>query len=161
MTTQPPHDGADRPNRVPWPPILDAVTIIAAVVLQRVWPLSPLVEPGVWRWPGWLLAAAGVAVALAGVIHFQRVGTAIDPTGRASRVATGGIYGWTRNPMYTGTLLALIGVGIGWPSTWLLILVPLLAFGLYELAIAREEAYLERRFGDEYLAYKARVRRWL
>jgi protein-S-isoprenylcysteine O-methyltransferase Ste14 len=151
----------DRPNRIPWPPILDVITIVAAVVLQRMWPLPPLVEAGPLRWLGWLVCLAGVAIAAAGIAHFRQVRTPVDPTARATVVATGGIYAWTRNPMYLGTLTALAGLGVAWPQTWLVLLVPVLAFGLFKLAIEREEAFLERRFGDGYRRYKARVRRWL
>jgi protein-S-isoprenylcysteine O-methyltransferase Ste14 len=161
MSETPTRDRSDRPNRIPWPPVLDALTIVGAVLLQRVWPLPPLVEVGPLRLLGWLVCIAGISVACAGVLHFRQVRTPVDPTGRATAVATGGIYAWTRNPMYLGTLLALVGLGLAWPQTWLVLLVPLLAFGLVNLAITREEAFLERRFGDDYLAYKVRVRRWI
>ena len=154
-------NGTDRPNRIPWPPILDAFTLIGAVVLQRLWPMPPLFAPGPARWFGWVVCGAGLAIAAAGVLHFRQIRTPIDPTARATTIATGGIYAWTRNPMYLGTLLAFAGLGLAWPSTWLLLLVPLLAFGLYKLAISREEAYLQRRFGDAYRSYVARVRRWI
>ena len=160
MSTPAQHDGSDRPNRIPWPPVLDVTTVVAAVALQRVWPLPALFQPGPMRWLGWLTAAVGVAIGIAGVLHFRRIETPIDPTGRATRIATGGIYAWTRNPMYAGTVLMFAGLGIAWPSTWLVALLPLLALGLFKLAIRREEAFLERRFGDEYRAYRQRVRRW-
>lgn len=156
-----PDNATDRPNRIPWPPILDALTVIAAFGLQRVWPLPPMLPPGPVRAVGWLAVLAGVAVAVAGILHFRRLRTPIDPTGRATVMATGGIYAWTRNPMYLGTLVAMTGLGIAWPSSWLVLLVPLLAAGLTKLAIEREEAFLGRRFGDDYRTYKARVRRWL
>ena len=161
MSNTPASDESDRPNRIPWPPILDGVTIVGAAALQWVLPLTPLVPPGPWRWLGWLGCLAGLAIAVAGVLHFRRIRTPVDPTSRATSMATGGIYAWTRNPMYLGTILAFAGLGLAWPSTWLLVLMPLLALGLLKLAIEREEAFLERRFGDDYRAYKTRVRRWL
>lgn len=100
-------------------------------------------------------------IAVAGVAHFLTIGTPINPTARATTIARAGIYAWTRNPMYLGTLVALFGIGIAWPLTWLIVIVPFLAIGLFKLAIEPEEAFLERRFGDDYRAYKSRVRRWL
>lgn len=161
MNKTPESNGNDRPNRIPWPPILDAVAIAGAVALQRAWPSPALFEPGPARWFGWVLCVAGLGIAAAGVLHFRQIRTPVDPTGQATTVATGGIYAWTRNPMYLGTLLAFAGLGLAWPLTWLVLLIPLLAFGLFKLAITREEAFLERRFGAEYSAYKARVRRWI
>ena len=163
MSTQAPSPPSlnDRPNHIPWPPILDAVAITLAVALERLWPLPPLAASGPVRWVGWGLFAAGAAIAVAGVAHFLTIGTPINPTARATTIARRGVYAWTRNPMYLGTLLAFAGVGIAWPSTWLLLIVPLLALGLIKLAIEPEEAFLERRFGDTYRDYKSHVRRWI
>ena len=126
-----------------------------------------LISPPAWpalrplAWTGWALCAAGIAIALAGVARFRNDRTTIDPTGRASTLATGGIYAFTRNPMYLGALVAFVGLALGLRSPWLMLLVPLLAVALVRLAIRPEEAYLERRFGASYRDYRARVRRWL
>lgn len=150
----------DRPNRIPWPPLLDAMALGAAIGFQRLWPL-PAFIPAPWSiWGGGLLMSGGLLVGLAGILQFRRQGTPVDPTAQATSLAANGIFAVTRNPMYVGTLLALVGLGILWPLPWLVVFVPPLACGLYLLAIRREEAYLERRFGDDYRAYKSRVRRW-
>ena len=76
-------------------------------------------------------------------------------------LVTTGIHGWSRNPIYVGMLLIYAGIGVAARSPWILILVlPLFVILRYGV-VAREEAYLERRFGDSYRDYKARVRRWL
>jgi protein-S-isoprenylcysteine O-methyltransferase Ste14 len=74
---------------------------------------------------------------------------------------TTGIHGWTRNPIYLGMFLVYGGIGLAAQSPWILILTLPLAITICFGVVAREEAYLERRFGDAYLDYKARVRRWL
>jgi protein-S-isoprenylcysteine O-methyltransferase Ste14 len=72
-----------------------------------------------------------------------------------------GPYRFTRNPIYLGMVLGLIGLAIALNSLWLLLtLVPFAVVIRYGV-IAREEAYLERKFGDVYRRYRARVRRWL
>ena len=72
-----------------------------------------------------------------------------------------GPYRLTRNPMYLQMVVACIGVAIAFANTWILLLVPVCAWALQALAIIPEEQYLERKFGEHYLAYKKRVRRWI
>jgi len=67
----------------------------------------------------------------------------------------------TRNPMYLQMVLACIGFAVILSNGWILLLTPLCGWLLQRFAILPEEAYLERKFGDTYLAYKGRVRRWL
>ena len=74
---------------------------------------------------------------------------------------TTGIHGWTRNPIYLGMFLMYGGIGMAVRSPWILILALPLAIAIRYGVVAREEAYLERRFGDAYRDYKARVRRWV
>ena len=84
------------------------------------------------------------------------------PTNVPTRaLVTTGIHGWTRNPIYVGFFLVYLGIGIAARSPWILILTPPLAVTIRYGVVAREEVYLERRFGDAYGDYKMRVRRWL
>jgi protein-S-isoprenylcysteine O-methyltransferase Ste14 len=72
-----------------------------------------------------------------------------------------GPYRFTRNPIYLGMVLGLIGLAIAFNSLWLLVTLVPFALVIRYAVITREEAYLERKFGEVYLAYKSRVRRWL
>ncbi|MDJ1157239.1 isoprenylcysteine carboxylmethyltransferase family protein [Chelatococcus sp. SYSU_G07232] len=153
-------DISDRPNRLHWPPILYAGTLVAAGLLEWLYPLAP---NGVWwglRLAGAGLLVMGLALAVSGFNTFRRLGTPVDPTARAEVLATGGIYAVTRNPMYLGISIAFAGLGLAsnWP--WLLLLAPAMAIGLQKLAIEREERHLEARFGASYRAYRERVPRW-
>jgi protein-S-isoprenylcysteine O-methyltransferase Ste14 len=159
MAPPPPSD--DRPNRTPWPPIIHVTALVAALTLDRLLPLWPALWNTDLRLPGWLLVAAGLAVACAGFFYFQSIGTPVDPTGRAKVLATGGIYRLTRNPMYLGALIFFAGLALILHSFWLLVALPGIGVALHTLAIAREEAYLTRRFGDAYRDYCKRVRRWI
>ena len=76
-------------------------------------------------------------------------------------LVTTGIHGLSRNPIYIGMLLLYAGIGIAARSPWVLVLGLPLVIILHFGVVAREETYLEQRFGDAYRAYKARVRRWL
>lgn len=151
---------SDRPNTHHWPPILYVAVLAAAAVLHWLVPL-PAAGGTATRWVGALLLVAGIGVAVAGLQRFHAHGTTFDPTGPAHALATDGVYRLTRNPMYLGALLAYVGLGLAVRWTWLIVLVPAMAIGLARLAVVREEAYLERRFGDDYRRYRERVRRWL
>ena len=103
----------------------------------------------------------GLALAATGIRNFSRAGTPV-PTNEPTRVlVTTGIHGWTRNPIYLGMFLLYGGIGVAAQSSWILILTLPLAITIRYGVVAREEAYLERRFGDAYRNYKACVRRWL
>jgi protein-S-isoprenylcysteine O-methyltransferase Ste14 len=74
---------------------------------------------------------------------------------------TGGPFRFTRNPIYLGMFLGLIGLAIAFDSLWVLAMLVPFALVIRYGVVAREESYLERKFGDVYLAYKSGVRRWL
>ena len=107
------------------------------------------------------LLLIGVAVFAAGILNFSRAATPVQGTKPSRTLVTTGIHAWSRNPIYLGMVLALVGVGLVTRSPWILILVLPFAMTIRYCVIAREETYLERRFGDAYRDYKARVRRWL
>jgi protein-S-isoprenylcysteine O-methyltransferase Ste14 len=136
---------------------------LAGLVLDWLLPLQVRVPgAGFWAWLlGGSLLAAGLAFFVAGMRGFARAETPL-PTNRPARVlVTSGVHGLTRNPIYLGLMLLYLGLGVAARSPWMLLgVIPLLATLRYGV-VAREEAYLERRFGDTYRDYHARVRRWL
>jgi protein-S-isoprenylcysteine O-methyltransferase Ste14 len=108
-------------------------------------------------------AAIGLGVALiaAAVGLFRRTGQDPKPWKSTPEIVSSGVYRFTRNPMYLGMTLIQTGIGIGWANGWVLALVPVSMAVVYATAIRHEEAYLERKFGETYSAYKRSVRRWL
>jgi protein-S-isoprenylcysteine O-methyltransferase Ste14 len=145
------------------PPILFFVALALGAVSDRLLP-SPFSIPGidsVHLIIGGALILIGLALAAAGIRNFSRTGTPV-PTNQPTRaLVTTGIHGWTRNPIYLGMFLIYGGIGIAIRSPWILILEIPLAIVIRYGVVAREEAYLERRFGDTYRDYKTRVRRWV
>jgi protein-S-isoprenylcysteine O-methyltransferase Ste14 len=145
------------------PPLLYLACLLLGLALDRVLPL-PLILPeaALIRWTvGGGLILIGVAIAAAGVRNFSRAATPVRSNQPVRALVTTGIHGWSRNPIYVGMFLLYAGIGIAARSPWVLVLaLPLLIILRYGV-VAREEAYLERRFGDAYRDYKARVRRWL
>lgn len=110
-----------------------------------------------------LLASAGLAVVVSGVLSFRRSGTTVNPTAPQSStdLVTGGIYRYTRNPMYVGMLswLTAFGIWLGSPSA-LILCIPFVLY-MNRFQIVPEERALEGLFGDAYRRYKSQVRRWI
>jgi len=125
----------------------------------------PISRISMAHWIGATIAGTliliGVAVFAAGVRSFSRAATPLPTNQPARALVTTNIYRWTRNPIYLAFFLVYGGIGIVVRSPWILILVLPLAITIRYGVVAREEAYLERQFGDAYRGYKARVRRWL
>ena len=110
---------------------------------------------------GVAFAVAGFLVSFAGAGIFLRRRTAIIPFKPATALVTSGIYRRTRNPMYLGMALIYAGLAVLLNSLPSLVLLPLVIAIVHSQVIAREEAYLERAFGNEYVAYKGQVRPWI
>jgi protein-S-isoprenylcysteine O-methyltransferase Ste14 len=145
------------------PPFLFLAALLLGFVSDRLLPLPfpvPSIDPVHWIIAGFLILV-GLALAAAGIRNFSRAGTPV-PTNEPTRaLATTGIHGRTRNPIYLGMFLMYGGIGIALRSPSILILTLPLAIVIRYGVVAREEAYLERRFGDAYRDYKARLRRWV
>ncbi|MET3648737.1 methyltransferase family protein [Phyllobacterium ifriqiyense] len=117
-----------------------------------------------WRFlaaTGALLFVAGAAMMVAAAGLFRRRGTNAPPSRPTTLIVTTGPYRWTRNPMYLAMALIYAGLAIGFDWPIALALLPLVLTAIQTQVIAREERYLEAKFGDEYRRYKADVRRWL
>jgi protein-S-isoprenylcysteine O-methyltransferase Ste14 len=145
------------------PPLLFLAALLLGVVLDRLLPVAfamPGADSVQWTIASCLMLI-GLALAAAGIRNFVRSATPV-PTNEPTRaLVTTGIHGWTRNPIYLGLFLLYDGIGIAARSPWALMLTLPLAITIRYGVVAREEAYLKRRFGDAYRDYKARVRRWL
>jgi protein-S-isoprenylcysteine O-methyltransferase Ste14 len=144
------------------PPLLFLATLLLGFVADRLLPLRfPVSRIDLVHW---IIAGAlvliGVGALVAGIRNFSRAATPVQGTKPTNALVTTGIHGWSRNPIYLGMFLVYGGIGLATQSPWILILTLPLAITIRYGVVAREEAYLERRFGDPYRDYKARVRRW-
>jgi protein-S-isoprenylcysteine O-methyltransferase Ste14 len=143
------------------PPLAWGLAIVAGLAVDWFEPL-PFLPDDV---PAGTVGAAVFVLALAlgvwAVDTMTRAGTNIPTNRPTTAIVAGGPYRFTRNPIYLGMFGSLVGLAIAFDTLWLLAtLVPFVLVIRYGV-VAREEAYLERRFGDAYRAYRARVRRWL
>jgi protein-S-isoprenylcysteine O-methyltransferase Ste14 len=145
------------------PPFLYLACLTLGLALERVLPLPlTLPETALVRWAaGGGSILIGIAIVVAGIRNFSRAETPVPSNQPVRALVTTGIHGWSSNPIYVGMCLLYAGIGLATASPWVLTLALPLAITLRYGVVAREEAYLERRFGDVYRDYKARVRRWL
>lgn len=147
-----------------FPPAIPLVTVLLGVVLDRILPITVGFEPPpVFRYwvGGAIIAGAVLGLGLWSVLLVRRSGQDENPWKPTTAILEHGPFRITRNPMYLQMVVACIGFAVLLWNTWILLLTPLCAWLLQRLAILPEEAYLERKFGEAYLAYKNRVRRWL
>jgi protein-S-isoprenylcysteine O-methyltransferase Ste14 len=151
------------PRDLKVPPLLvAALTALAMLVLSRVAP--GLAHDWPWRLAGGLsLIVVGGAVALAGVVEFRRRRTTVNPMtpGAASTIVTSGVYRQSRNPMYLGFLFALAGLATYLSNAASVLMIAAYVAYMNRYQIEPEERALLEKFGPEYAAYMARVRRWL
>jgi protein-S-isoprenylcysteine O-methyltransferase Ste14 len=155
--------GKDRADVRVLPPAVPLVTVLAGVGLGRLWPIDPgfALAPPVRYWIGGLIVAGSVlGLGLWSVVLFRRSGQSENPWKSTPEVLESGPFRITRNPMYLQMILACVGFAVMLWNAWILVLTPGCAWILQRFAILPEEAYLERKFGDRYLSYKRRVRRW-
>lgn len=157
-------DPADRPNTIHWPPIAYVAALVLPWLLQKYLPL-PVIDPGrIWDDVmvgfGWALMATGITIGWLALKSFAAMGTPFDPTARAEKLVTFGLYNRTRNPMYLAAVIAFLGLALATGVIWRFLALPPLIWTLHTLAILREEAHLEARFGEGWTDYVARVPRW-
>lgn len=155
------HKIAAHSNALIRPPIAWALAFVAGLGADWLYPLPfvPASFPAVWL--GATVFAIAFALAVWAISTMRGAGTRIETDKPTTTIVTSGPHRVTRNPIYGGMLLGHTGLAIGLDSLWLLAaLVPFYLVIRYGV-VAREEAYLERTFGDVYLGYKSLVRRWL
>jgi len=142
------------------PPVIYAISILSGIVLNNLWPLvMPFGLNG--RLYGGCVIAAAIFIAGWSLFEFHRASTDVRPDRPDSELITTGPYRYTRNPLYIVLSLVQLTVAIWLNNLWVLLLLPLSVMVITSYAISREEHYLEKLFGQEYLDYKTRVRRWI
>lgn len=136
------------------------VALSLMVILHYLFPLLTVIPAPLTR--------VGAAVVLCGLVilalparSFTRAGTPLLPFKPATSLVTGGMYRFSRNPMYLGMVIVLAGVAILLGTLTPFLIIALFISVIQEVYIRHEEAFLESLFGETYRQYRARVRRWL
>lgn len=152
-----------RPNTLPWPPIVYVAAVAAAIVLNWLVPLPWIPGPlGELLFAvGWLVVGGALAIDITAMRTMARAKTTIMPNRGSDHLVTSGPFSFTRNPIYLGNTMLMIGIGLIAGIVWFILLAPVAAFVTQKLAIEREERHLEMRFGKKYRDYAKKVRRWI
>ena len=144
------------------PPVLMLLFAVTMWLLSMSAPPLTLALP--WRIPvALILWSAGIAIALAGLFEFLRAKTTVNPLSpeAASAIVTSGIYRYSRNPMYVGLLLALLGWSVWLSHLLAFALLPFFILYINRFQIEPEERALSTKFGGLFRDYRRSVRRWL
>ena len=154
-------DTADTANVFIRPPIAWALAVLVALALQWLMPLPFMPAAAPAGWVGGAVFAIALVLAAWAIATVTRAGSNVPTNMPTTTIVDAGPYRFTRNPIYLGMIVGLIGLAIAFDSLWLLVALVPFALVIRYGVVAREEAYLERTFGEVYRRYRARVRRWL
>ena len=156
-------EGADNPGVVAHPPVIYLAGLICGGALEAVLPLGRGVfSAGTLQLAaGGFLFLAGAGLLLVAARRFIAAGTNIPTHQPSTALVTHGVYSWSRNPIYIALTAIYAGLAVAGSLWWALILLPVVLVVMRYGVIAREEAYLGAKFGDDYTRYRERVRRWL
>jgi protein-S-isoprenylcysteine O-methyltransferase Ste14 len=148
----------DKPKLLPPVYFFAAIAVMAG--LHYLMPIRAILSPPL-SYVGVLLVALGFASTMWAVSRFIKAGTPFKPFEQSTVLITRGLYRITRNPMYLGMVFALTGVAVWLGTVSPFLVIPVFVWVIQRRFVLREEKFLENLFGQEYLAYRARVRRWL
>ena len=154
------NDEPDKPGiRVPPPPIY-LLALLLGLLLDRSMHV-PFLPRGVARLFGWPLVGGAMTLAAWFARTMRRADTTMHINKPVSSVVQDGPFRFSRNPGYLSLTMLYAGIAVLRNALWAIVLLPLVVYVIQREVIEREEGYLERTFGEEYLNYKARVRRWV
>jgi len=155
------NDTADTAQVIIRPPLAWGLAVIAGLALNWLVPLPFLPVDLPAGWLGAIVFVFALALIAWAIVTVTSAGSNVPTNRPTTTIVEGGLYRFTRNPIYLGWFLGLIGLAIAFDNLWLLIMLVSFALVIRYGVVAREEAYLERKFGDVYRGYRSRVRRWL
>ncbi len=151
---------ADNPGVVAPPPLIFAGALGAGLLVNRLRP-TPFLPRTLSKVLGWPPVVGGLLLGLWGFREMRRAGTNVDPYHPTTAIVEAGPYRFTRNPLYVGMALIYSGISARANALPAALLLSVALHIVDRGVIKREERYLEGKFGEEYLRYKGRVRRWI
>jgi len=159
------HSGSDATQEVAnlgmaRPPLVYGAAIATGLLLELGWPL-PFLPRIVAALLGSLLVVVAIVVFLYSMRKFQTAGTPVPGNKPTTVIVRTGPYRFSRNPIYLAFSIFQLGIASWVSSVWLIVTLIAAVAVMASVVIPREERYLERRFGADYLDYKRSVRRWV
>ena len=155
-----PSDEQDKAGVIAPPPLIYLGALIFGLLLSRRFPMGFLPSRAA-RGLGWPLLGGGVLLLGWFERAMRQADTPTSPYKPVERIATEGPFRYTRNPGYLAMTLIYAGIACLTNALWAILLLPVALLVIQRGVIEREERYLEAKFGEEYLSYKAQVRRWI
>ena len=142
------------------PPTWMLIALVAMLIFHFMLPIAKIV-PTLWNLVGLFFLVSGITLNLIADRAFQRIGTTVKPYQESSSLVTGGVFQISRNPMYLGMVMILIGIAVLLRTLSPLLVVIPFAILIDQIYIRVEEQMLTEKFGAKWQAYKAKTRRWL
>jgi len=155
-----PSDDQDKAGVVAPPPVIYLGALVLGLLLNRRFPITFLPHR-ISRILGWPLLSGGLLLMGWFEWAMRHAGTPANPYKPVSQIATEGPFRYTRNPAYLAMTIIYTGIASLANALWAILMLPVTLLVIQRGVIEREERYLERKFGEEYLRYKGRVRRWM
>jgi len=146
------------------PPLIFFCLMLFGYGIQYLYPLTieeTIGESLAIRYFAIVMILIGMSIALYSLFQFFKAKTHVEPWQPTTSIITSGLFAYSRNPIYLSFCMLTIGTSIAFNNLWMLLSTIPSAYLVYVIAIKKEEQYLEKKFGEEYLAYKTKVRRWI
>ena len=153
-------DNPDNANVVAFPPLIVGGFLVLGLVIHFVYPVS-VIPRSLGPWLGTPLILLSGLIVVSAFRALRRGETTFDVRKSTTHIVSDGVFQYSRNPMYLSLLLLYGGLAFLINSVWLLVATIPLAVVIQKGVIEREEQYLRRKFGEEYVCYVKRVRRWI
>jgi protein-S-isoprenylcysteine O-methyltransferase Ste14 len=150
----------DNPGVIAFPPALFAGTFALGLLLHFIFPI-PFLPRLIAIASGVVVLVGAAVIAISAFRAMRRAQTAVNPSRPTTAIVSDGAFGFSRNPIYLSLTMLYVGIALLFNALWVLLLLLPLVVVVQNGVIKREEHYLEQKFGDEYLRYKASVRRWV
>lgn len=150
----------DNPGVIAPPPLIFICFLFLGYFLNRIYPIAVLEQPLNTIIAAVFFVYAALTAGLA-FYYMIKSGTNVDVRKPANTIVTASVYSYTRNPMYLSMVILLVAFALLFNALWIALVIPFFIYVMQKGVIEREEVYLENKFGDQYLQYKKRVRRWI
>ena len=152
----------DRDGVAVLPPVPFGIGFVLGALIHFLWePLGVFPETWIGHAVGWPLVVSSIILVIWARQTMARSGVSLNVYKPTNSIIVSGPYGFTRNPMYLSMTLLYCGISLIINAVWPILFLPAVLAVVHYGVIAREEAYLERKFGQDYQSYRSRVRRWL
>jgi len=150
----------DHPHVIGFPPLIYAAPLLISLITQVFFPWNFL-NGGLQHLYGWPLLITGLLIGVWSKKTMEQAGTHVNPYYPTKSIVTKGPFRFTRNPLYIALTVIYVAISILFNAMWPMVMLPFILTVIHHGVIKQEEAYLERKFGADYVEYKSKVRRWI